>query len=212
MRTGARSFLNISYACDQHQQILSMDHVDMVSLLPYNNRVLCISTLQGICASKLALKLVLVQCLKIRVASNVLLGDEDVGNTALVGYLLQGILNGGSIICICHVSMQMIWIGFVGYRTDLVELESVVLCAEPGQELLGGLAVRAVRLGENGYGRMRQRCQSSIQEAPRRPCALLPTALLSMISCALVFAADIVAGLEARVKKLRMKEMMGDLC
>lgn len=38
----------------------------------------------------------------------------------------------------------------------------------------------------------------------------LPTPLLSMISWALVFAADIVAELEARVKKLRMKEMMGD--
>ena len=33
-----------------------------------------------------------------------------------------------------------------------------------------------------------------------------------MISWALVFAADIVAGLEARVKKLRMKEeMVGEL-
>ena len=37
-----------------------------------------------------------------------------------------------------------------GRRTDLVELEGVELCAGLGQQLLGGLAVGAVRLGEDG--------------------------------------------------------------
>lgn len=37
-------------------------------------------------------------------------------------------------------------------HTDLVELEGVVLGAERREELLGGLAVRAVGLGEDGDG------------------------------------------------------------
>jgi hypothetical protein len=37
------------------------------------------------------------------------------------------------------------------------------------------------------------------------------TAFSSMIFSALVFAADMVPGLWARVKRLRMKEMVGDL-
>lgn len=41
--------------------------------------------------------------------------------------------------------------------TDLVELKSVELGAGLGQQLLGGLAVRAVRLGEDGCAKLASR-------------------------------------------------------
>lgn len=47
--------------------------------------------------------------LKIRVTSNMLLGDKDVGNGALVGHLLEGILNGGAIICEKEGSVSIPW-------------------------------------------------------------------------------------------------------
>lgn len=38
-----------------------------------------------------------------------LLGDKDVGNGALVGHLLEGILNGGAIICEKEGSVSIPW-------------------------------------------------------------------------------------------------------
>lgn len=55
--------------------------------------------LQSIRILEHALELPLL-CLKIRVSSNVLLGNENVGNGSLVSHLLKGILNCGTIVCI----------------------------------------------------------------------------------------------------------------
>lgn len=49
--------------------------------------------------SQLLLEVVLVKGLKVRVASNVLLADEDVWHAALVGDLLQGILDSSTVVC-----------------------------------------------------------------------------------------------------------------
>lgn len=51
------------------------------------------------CLGQLLLEFVLVKGLKVRVASNVLLADEDVWHTALVGNLLQGVLDGSTVVC-----------------------------------------------------------------------------------------------------------------
>ena len=82
-----------------------------------------------------------------------LLVDEDVGHAALAGHLGKSVLDVGTVIYTYKWSA----IEFpenadtTGRRlTDLVELKSVELCAGLGQQLLGGLAVRAVRLGEDG--------------------------------------------------------------
>jgi len=66
-----------------------------------------------------------LDCLKIRVSSNVLLLDVDVGDRSLAVDLLQCGLDGRSII-------------------DLIKLDGVVVCAELSQKSLCGLAVRAV--------------------------------------------------------------------
>jgi hypothetical protein len=92
--------------------------------------------------------------------------------------------------------------------TDLVELKSVELGAGLGQQLLGGLAIRAVRLGEDG-------CAKSASRLGHKGCCYkrncVPTPFWSIMFCALVFADDMLAGLVARVKKLRTKLMVGDL-
>lgn len=61
-----------------------------------------------------------------------LLLDENIRDGALVGHLLQRILNRRSII-------------------DLVELDDVVLCAGLGEEGFGGFAVGAVGFGEDRW-------------------------------------------------------------
>lgn len=38
-------------------------------------------------------------CLQLGVATNVLLGDEDVGDGALAGDFLKGVLEGGTVVC-----------------------------------------------------------------------------------------------------------------
>lgn len=62
-----------------------------------------------------------------------LLVDEDVGHGALARDLLQRSLDLGSV-------------------GDLVQLERVVLGASAVKQALGGLAVRAVGLGEDSCG------------------------------------------------------------
>jgi hypothetical protein len=37
--------------------------------------------------------------LQLRVTTDVLLADEDVGDGALLGHLLEGVLDGGAIVC-----------------------------------------------------------------------------------------------------------------
>lgn len=37
--------------------------------------------------------------LELRVTTNVLLADEDAGDGALLGHLLEGVLDGGAIVC-----------------------------------------------------------------------------------------------------------------
>lgn len=52
---------------------------------------------------------------------------------------------------VCGVSVNAIGVGeYVLRLTNLVELEDVGLCARLAEESLSGLAVRAVRLGEDG--------------------------------------------------------------
>lgn len=61
-----------------------------------------------------------------------LLRDEDVRYRALRGHVLERVLNGRTVI-------------------DLVELDDIRFCAQLGEEALGGLAVRAVGLGEDSW-------------------------------------------------------------
>lgn len=56
-------------------------------------------------SSQLALESVLVKSLEVRVATNVLLSDEDVGDTALVGHLLESILDGRAVLWKQRVSI-----------------------------------------------------------------------------------------------------------
>jgi len=63
----------------------------------------------------------------------VLLGNEDVGDGALGGELLKRILDRSTII-------------------DLIELDGVILCAKFREQALGGLAVGAIALAEDGDG------------------------------------------------------------
>ena len=63
-----------------------------------------------------------------------LLGDEDVGDGTLAGDVLQRVLDRRPIV-------------------HLVQLQRVVLGPRPVQQLLRRPAVRAVRLGEDGFCR-----------------------------------------------------------
>lgn len=90
-----------------------------------------------------------------------LLVDEDVGHRALVSHLLERILNGSAVLCRKGESVSRDYkydaeriarsIGRMARRhTDLVQLNGEVLGAFLGQESLGGLAVGAVGLAEDG--------------------------------------------------------------
>ena len=46
-------------------------------------------------------------CLELRVAANVLLADEDVGHGALLGDVLESVLDGGTVVCGSYVSDQV---------------------------------------------------------------------------------------------------------
>lgn len=137
----------------------------------------------------------------------------------MVGHLSKGILDSGTIICrsqstlVTHVKSQP-------RRTNLVQLDGVEFGTRLAEQLLSSLAVWAVGLAEDG-------CMvDSISLAHRRLGLTeylfrrtrdLPTALSSMMPWAFVFAADMLSGLVARVKKARLKdlsmeEMMGETC
>lgn len=97
--------------------------------------------------------------LQIRVATDVLLVDEDVGDGALVGDLLQSVLNGSAVLFIFlgGFSLYFFWFlrgaGGTGFacvlRTDLIQLESEVRGTHAGQKRLGRFAVRAVGFRED---------------------------------------------------------------
>lgn len=111
---------------------------------------------------------------------------------------------GGMLVIVFVVA------GYECQHTDLVKLKDVGLCAHLAEEALRGLAVGAVRLGEDSY---RWSSVSGVSlRMPSMDGIHSPTALLSMISCALVLAAMIVFGLAERapLKKLRMKLMVGE--
>jgi uncharacterized membrane protein (Fun14 family) len=71
-----------------------------------------------------------VQALKVRVSTNVLLLDVDVGDGTLARDLLESVLKSGAI-------------------RNFVKLEELVIGVQFIQSLLGLLAVGAVRLGED---------------------------------------------------------------
>jgi hypothetical protein len=69
--------------------------------------------------------------LQVRIATNMYLIDEDVWNSALVTDLLQGVLNGRSVL-------------------DLIKLDGVEVGTQLSQQLLGRPTVWAVRLAKDG--------------------------------------------------------------
>ena len=62
------------------------------------NRDMIPSCLDGVGILEQLVELALL-CLELGVAANVLLADEDVGDGALLGHLLEGVLDGGAIVC-----------------------------------------------------------------------------------------------------------------
>jgi len=90
----------------------------------------------ALCLDNIQLLQLLLQCrlilsLQIRVSSDMLLVDEDVGDGALVVLFLEVVLDIGSI-------------------GNLIQFNSVVFGLHVVQERLGGLAVWAVGLAEHG--------------------------------------------------------------
>jgi len=80
----------------------------------------------------------------------VLLVDEDVGHGALLGHLLQSILDGSAVILETGVSSDRNNIQILLARhTDLIKLESEEFGTLLREKSLGGLAVGAVGLGED---------------------------------------------------------------
>lgn len=96
----------------------------------------------------------LLLCLELRVAADVLLANENVGDGALLGHLLEGILQSGAIVYRNSVSLP----GYFGYcclldlgvLTNLIHLNDVGVCALLAQERFRSLAVGAVGLAEDG--------------------------------------------------------------
>jgi hypothetical protein len=67
----------------------------------------------------------------------VLLADEDVGHGALLGDVLEGVLDRGAVICsVLAVALLLLWVRY-HVLTNLVELEDVGLCAHLAQKALG---------------------------------------------------------------------------
>lgn len=58
-----------------------------------------LARLQSTGSGELALEVILLEGLDVRVAANVLLVDEDVGDAALAGHLSESVLDVGTVIC-----------------------------------------------------------------------------------------------------------------
>lgn len=143
-----------------------------------------------------------------------LLADEDVGDGALVGYLLEGILDSGAIVYgpSVRIAPCIVQISSARSHTDLVELDDVRLRAELAKQALGRLAVRAVGFGKDSCNRNLFSDHNHVwHNSDQKEC--VPTALLSIMSCALVFAAMMVFGLDERAleKKLRRIFRLGNV-
>ncbi|KAB8343264.1 hypothetical protein FH972_022852 [Carpinus fangiana] len=80
--------------------------------------------------------------LQVRVAANVLLVDEDVGHAALLRDALEGVLDGGTVVCVCMLVAAL----------RLVAVSRRLTALHLAQQALRGLAVGAVALGEDGDG------------------------------------------------------------
>lgn len=79
-----------------------------------------------------------------------LLADEDIGHGALARDVLEGGLDGGTVVwevvsemCCCSSLSCKAWLQ---QHTNLVQLDGVELCAAVRQQLLRGAAVGAVGL------------------------------------------------------------------
>ncbi len=83
--------------------------------------------------------------LQVRIATDVLLVDEDVRYRALLCHLLERVLDGLSVILKKYVN-QRPYSYYLFSPTNLVELNGIVLCAHVGEEGLCRPAVRTVRL------------------------------------------------------------------
>jgi len=88
--------------------------------------------LDGVCILQQLWQLRLL-CLEVRVATDVLVVNEDVRDGALVGDVFESVLNCAAIV-------------------DLIQLNDVRLDAHLAQQGLGRLAIRAIRLGEDSDG------------------------------------------------------------
>jgi hypothetical protein len=132
----------------------------------------------------------------------VLLRNEDVGHGRLARQVAERGLDRAAIV-------------------DLVQLDGVELCARLGEQLLGGFAVGAVGLGEDGDGVLwrggvlvgcgRERgCGCALWWWHSELVGFVGRRTSSMIDWTFVFVADIVRGERERVdvKKLRKKEMV----
>lgn len=98
----------------------------------------------------------LLQVLQLRVAANVLLVDVDVGHGALAVDLLESILELAAFGCEKSVRSDTAFATTLGNkqggsRTKLVKLYNLVGTGKALESALGGLAVRAVALGEDNY-------------------------------------------------------------
>jgi hypothetical protein len=94
-----------------------------------------------------------VQALKVRVSTNVLLLDVDVGDGTLARDLLESVLKSGAISCelsVADIGSEKSW----AKLTNFVKLEELVIGVQFIQSLLGLLAVGAVRLGEDNCARL----------------------------------------------------------
>ena len=61
--------------------------------------IMILARLQSTGSGELALEVILLESLDVRVAANVLLVDEDVGDAALAGHLSESVLDVGTVIC-----------------------------------------------------------------------------------------------------------------
>lgn len=113
-------------------------------------------------SSELLLERVLAERLQVAVSTNMLLPDENIRYRPLVGHFLERILDRSAIIYAQLAHRSSLHLPPIQSRdlastrvygkslTDLVQLENLKVGAELGQELLAGLAVRAVALAEDG--------------------------------------------------------------
>lgn len=132
-----------------------------------------------------------------------LLVDIDVWNGGLTVDLLQSSLDGSTIIYY-HVNFYLsilIW----SKHTNLIKLDGVELGVQFVQQLLSRIAIWAIGLAEYRYVMMLGICRT------KGSSGYVPTGYSSMMLCALVFAADMAAGLtEVQVKNRRRNEMVGN--